>query len=253
MTVHHPHCAVTWLGYATSRLAAGDVVVYLDPGRYGVLTGDWEPWSDDAHHPASRDYRAGDADLVCVTHDHHYDADGIRRVAADDATLVVYEAVDAAGIDRDVEPVADLPYDTVRVGYGDEVTAAGVTVRVVPAYNRPDGPRADARGNVSHPRGFGCGYRLALPGGPTVFYPGDSDLIPEHDDVTADVLLPPISERLTMGVAGAADLAERVDPDLVVPVHFDTFEALAGYSRGFAAEVASRGVPVTLDGTHPDA
>jgi L-ascorbate metabolism protein UlaG (beta-lactamase superfamily) len=249
MTVHHPRCAVTWFGYATSRVKTPDgTTVYFDPGRYGVLTGDWEPWSDDADHPASREYDAGDADLVCVTHDHHYDSDGIRRVAAEDATLVVFEAVDAARIDRDVEPVAALPYDTVRVGYGDEATATGVTVRAVHAYNRADGPRADADGSVSHPRGFGCGYRLQFPGGASVLYPGDSDRIPEHDGLDADVLLPPISERLTMGPAEAADLAECVGPDLVVPVHYDAFEGLAGDSREFAAEVASRGIPVALDG-----
>jgi L-ascorbate metabolism protein UlaG (beta-lactamase superfamily) len=256
MTVRFRDLSVTWFGYATSRIEAGNgTVVYLDPGRYGVLTGDWEPWSDDAHHPPGREYDARDGDLVLVTHDHHYDSGGIWRVAADDATVVVYESVDAAGIDRGVEPVADLPFDVRHVGYGDELSAAGVSVEVVPAYNRRDGPRADEDGNVSHPRGFGCGYRLALPGGSgaTVFYPGDSDLLPEHDGVDADLLLPPISHRLTMGPGEAADLAERLQPDLVVPVHYDTFPALAADSRAFAAEVASRGIPVTLDGDDPDA
>jgi L-ascorbate metabolism protein UlaG (beta-lactamase superfamily) len=45
----------------------------------------------------------------------------------------------------------------------------------------------------------------------------------------------------------AAALAEAMDPDLVVPIHYDTFEALETDAEAFAADVASRGVPVVLD------
>ena len=45
----------------------------------------------------------------------------------------------------------------------------------------------------------------------------------------------------------AADLAERLDPDLVCPIHYDTQAFLAADSRVFAADVAGRGVPVVLD------
>jgi len=45
----------------------------------------------------------------------------------------------------------------------------------------------------------------------------------------------------------AADLAERLDPDLVCPIHYDTQAFLAADSGAFAADVASRGVPVVLD------
>jgi len=38
-----------------------------------------------------------------------------------------------------------------------------------------------------------------------------------------------------------------MDPDLVLPVHYDTFELLAADAEAFAADVASRGVPVVLD------
>ncbi|ELZ48125.1 hypothetical protein C464_07685, partial [Halorubrum coriense DSM 10284] len=152
MTVRYEEFSVEWLGYATARLeTAGGPVVYTDPGRYGVLD----------------DYWARDGDLVVVTHDHHYDGDGIRSVASEDATLVIYEAVDPAGIDRDVEPIDALAeeYDVVRVGEEDRVdveTPAGeVRVWSVPVHNDPEGPNADADGSVAHPPGFGCGYLLS--------------------------------------------------------------------------------------------
>jgi len=41
MTIRHNDLAVDWLGYATLRIEGDDSVVYMDPGRYGVLSGEW--------------------------------------------------------------------------------------------------------------------------------------------------------------------------------------------------------------------
>lgn len=89
MSATHDGLTIDWLGYATSRITDGERVVYVDPGRYGVL---------DA-------YDARDGDLVLVTHDDHYDPDGIERVAAPDAVVGVFEGIEAAEIDRDSRPV----------------------------------------------------------------------------------------------------------------------------------------------------
>jgi L-ascorbate metabolism protein UlaG (beta-lactamase superfamily) len=245
MTVEQDGLRVEWLGYATARIEWPDgTVAYTDPGRYGVLTGEWTPGDFETarDHPESTDYRAQDADLVVVTHDHHYDPHGIERVASGDATVVVYEGVDADNISRDVAPVDTLDYDVERVAYGDTLTAAGVDVDVVRAETAP----SDPGGTPSHPPGFGCGFTLTR-ADTTVFWTGDSDALAAHDDVDCDVFLPPISRRITMGESEAADLAERLAPNLVVPIHYNTFEGLVGDSRAFAQDVASRGIPVALD------
>ena len=44
MTVNADDLAIEWLGYATVRLETPAATVYLDPGRYGVLTGEWAPF-----------------------------------------------------------------------------------------------------------------------------------------------------------------------------------------------------------------
>jgi L-ascorbate metabolism protein UlaG (beta-lactamase superfamily) len=255
MTVRHDGLTVTWFGYATTRIETeGGFVAYLDPGRYGVLTGDWTPVGGgnpkDAAHPRATDHRPQDADLVCVTHDHHYDSDGIRRVAGDDATVVVYEAVDPADIDRDVDPVEELPGEVVRIGDAEHLavdgTDGGVDVWSVPAYNDPAGPRADAQGTVSHPPGFGVGYRLAL-GDTSVFWPGDSDALDAFAELDVSLFLANIAGTVVSTAAESAELAEQMDPDLVLPVHYNTIEILQAESGAFARDVAKRGVPVVLD------
>ncbi|SDM79416.1 L-ascorbate metabolism protein UlaG, beta-lactamase superfamily [Halogranum gelatinilyticum] len=234
MTIKHDGLSVTWLGYATVRIETADgFVAYLDPGRYGVLD----------------DYYARDGDLVCVTHNHHYDSDGIEKVAKEDATVVAYEGVDADDIDRDVKPVGDLPYEVVRVEEEDHVTVGEVDqvdVWSLPAYNEPDGPHVDANGDPHHPRGLGCAFLLSI-GGRTVFWPGDSDALPGFEELEVSLFLANIGGSVVMDRHEAADLASALDPDLVLPIHYNTFDLLAADGGAFAADVAKRGIPVVLD------
>jgi L-ascorbate metabolism protein UlaG (beta-lactamase superfamily) len=250
VTVRHDTLTVRWFGYATARLSGPETTVYTDPGRYGVLTGEWRaPDGVDTRHPSGPPYDARDGDVVLVTHDHHYDPDGIRRVAAPDATLVVYEGVDAERAGRPPSPGALVEtegYDLIRIGERETVEAAGVTVRSLPAYNDPDGPHANPDGSVVHPEGFGVGYRVVVDG-VSVFWPGDSDVLPLHRDLDVSLFLANVSGSVCMDRHEAAALAEALDPDLVCPIHYDTQSFLAADSRAFAADVAARGVPVVLD------
>ncbi|WP_313695206.1 MBL fold metallo-hydrolase [Halorarum halobium] len=254
MTVRHDDLRVTWYGYATARLEATDgTVAYVDPGRYGVLTGEWTPPGGgnprEAAHPRATDHRPTDADLVLVTHGHHYDPDGIERVAADDATVVAFEGIDAGDVDRDVKPVDELPFDVVRIGEADHVAVDGVgDVWSLPAYNDPDGPHTQDDGSVLHPRGTGVGYRFTLgSAGTSVFWPGDSDALDAFAELDVSLFLANVSGTVCMSAPEAADLAERMDPDLVVPIHYNTQSFLEADSAAFAADVAGRSVPVALD------
>jgi L-ascorbate metabolism protein UlaG (beta-lactamase superfamily) len=224
---------IDWLGYATSRITDGERVVYLDPGRYGVLEG----------------YDARDADLVLVTHDDHYDPDGIERVAAPDAVVGIFEGIRSEEIDRDSRPVEDLEYDVRRIGIGDAFEVDGIAIEAITAYNTADGHvRED--GTPYHPEGEGVGYRLDF-GDTTVFYPGDGDVVPEYEGLEADVFLAPIDDAFTMSPDDTAELAETIGAELVVPVHYDTFEALEADEEAFAEEVRSRGLRVEV--LEPDA
>ncbi|MFB6074205.1 MAG: MBL fold metallo-hydrolase [Haloarculaceae archaeon] len=248
MTVHHDGLTVDWLGYATLRVAGEDATVYFDPGRYGVLDGTWTPGSDRqaGGHPEPQDYRPRDGDVVFVTHVDHYDPDGIRRVASEDATLVVFEGLDVHDTDRTDERPADLEYDLVEVGMEEDLLVADLPVWTVPAYNEPDGPNVDADGTPVHPKGYGCGFVVSVDG-TTVFWPGDSDALEGHEELDVSLFCPSISQSFTMDRHSAADLAAAMKPDLVLPIHYNTFDALEADDEAFAADVASRSVPVVLD------
>ena len=228
--IEHDGLEIAWLGYATLRIADDETVVYLDPGRYGVLD----------------DYEGGEGDVVCVTHDHHYDTDGVRTVAGDDATVVLFEGINTHRIDRDVERPADLPFAIREVGAASDIAVDGAVVRTTAAYNDPDGPRVREDGEPYHPEGLGCGFHVTL-GGTSVYWPGDTDVLAGHEHLDVDVFCPPIGGTYTMDRREAADLAARMDPDLVVPVHYDTFEAIETDAEAFADDLRGRGVEVELD------
>lgn len=233
MTVQFDGGEVEWLGYATARVVGREgTVVYTDPGRYGVLD----------------DYEAQDGDVVLVTHDHHYDPDGIRRVASESATVIIHESVDASAIDRSVDPVDSLSFEVIRLDVGQRKTVAdgSVVVNATPAYNEPDGPHAGDDGQVSHPEGAGCGY-LFIVDGRSVFWPGDSDALSAFDAIDPSIFLANIGGSVVMDRHEAADLAETMRPDLVVPIHYDTIELLEADAEAFAVDVASRAIPVALD------
>jgi len=246
MTVRHEGLTVDWLGYATLRLAGEDTVVYMDPGRYGVLTGEWEPHTDGIGHPESTDYRPEDGDLICVTHVHHYDPDGIERVADDDATVVAFEGIDGRDIERDLPPILDLPYEVREVGMKEQVTVDDVPIWTTPAYNEPDGSHTRPDGTPYHPEGFGCGFLVDVEG-TRAFWPGDTDVLPGHRSIDVSLFCPPIGQRFTMDRHEAAALAATIQPNLVLPIHYNTFSNLEANSREFAADVATSNVPVVLD------
>lgn len=247
VTVRFGDLRLRWFGYATARATDGDAVVYTDPGRYGVLTGEWSPPRADApiRHPAGPAVEPRDGDVVLVTHDHHYDPDGVDRVAGPDATLVVYEGVDAERAGRGPPP-EDLGREVVRIGEAETVRAGDVAVTSVPAYNHPDGPHCRPEGDPYHPRGFGVGYRFVV-GDVPVLWPGDTDVVPEQEGLDVSVFLANIAGTVAMDRHDAAALVETLDPDLVCPIHYDTLDFLTADSRAFAADVAGRGIPVVLD------
>ncbi len=220
MSVEYNGLTFERLGHASVRIETEDgTVVYIDP------------WSD------VLDGEPGDGDLVFVTHDDfdHYDPAAIDAVAGPDATVAVYEAVDTSDLDRDV---VELPHDGTT-------TVNGVAVESVPAYNDPAGEHVDEDGHPFHAEGEVIGLLLTIEG-TTVFFPSDTDYLPHHESITAEVFIPPIGGHYTMDRHEAAEFARSVDPELVLPVHYDTFEPIETDAEAFVEELEGDGISAKL-------
>lgn len=220
MSVTYNGLTFELLGHASVQIETPDeTIVYVDPWNK-VLAGE----------PA-------DGDIVLVTHDDHdhYDPVGIAAVSTPDTTIVVFAGVDTLPLDHDVR----------SIGVDESLTVDDVTVQTVPAYNLPDGEHVRESGEPFHVEGDGVGYLIQVDE-MTVFVPGDTDLLPAHDAITADVLIPPIGGTYTMDRIDAAALAETVDAKLVIPIHYDTFEAIETDVDAFISDLQAQGRQVEI-------
>lgn len=188
-----------WLGHDSFRLD-GPPVIYFDP------------WKLRGRPPA--------ADLVLVSHEHHdHCSPGDVEKVSGPGTLVVAAAAAARQLPgaRAVRP-------------GERLTAAGVEIEAVRAYNVN---KFRSPGVPFHPReAEHVGYIVTV-GGVRLYFAGDTDHIPEMADIACDVALLPVSGIYVMTVEEAADAAHTLSPEIVVPMHYGAGIGTADDGRHF--------------------
>jgi len=180
MNVDHIH----WLGHATFRLEDGGSQIYFDP------------WKLPAGAPR--------ADVILITHAHydHYSEDDIARIEQPGTLFVAPPDVAAKLKGRKVTSAE--PGGTYRVG--------PVTVEATPAYNLDK--------DYHKKREHWVGYIVTLSSGHRIYHSGDTDAIPEMDDVEADVALMHCGGTYTMTAAEMAEAANRFKPSVLIPMHW---------------------------------
>jgi L-ascorbate metabolism protein UlaG (beta-lactamase superfamily) len=183
---------VEWLGHSGFRVTVGRQLVYIDPYRV----------SPDA----------AKADLILVTHGHydHFSPQDVERLSKPETEVIAPAAVAErlSGRVQSIAPGEEADPERVR----------GVAVRAVAAYNTS---KRNSDGRVYHPRDAGgVGFDLNVRG-ERLYHAGDTDVIPEMDDVHGvDLALLPVSGTYVMTAGEAAEAARRIQPRLAVPMHW---------------------------------
>ncbi len=175
---------IHWLGH-DAFLIAGRRVIYIDPYKI--------------------EFAGEVADIILITHDHpdHCSPDDVKWLRKGE-TVIVMPPSCADKFKGDVRTVKP----------GDTLTIKGVTIDVVPAYNI---------GKPFHPReAGGVGYIVTTVEGIRIYHAGDTDLIPEMEQVKADVALLPVGGIYTMDAGEAAQAANKIKPKLAIPMHWGT-------------------------------
>ncbi len=172
---------IHWLGHDAFRID-GEQIIYIDP---------WRLPQD-----------APEADLVLITHDHHDHCSppDVARVQKDD-TVVVTIAAAAKKLKGEVRTVKP----------GDSLTVKGVPIETVPAYNVNKSFHPKVAGHV----GF-----IVTTGGQRIYHAGDTDLIPEMEDIETDIALLPVSGTYVMTADEAAQAADKIRPRIAIPMHY---------------------------------
>lgn len=184
--------SLTWLGHSGFLIRAGRAHVYIDPYRV----------------PAD----APPADVILVTHHHydHFSPQDVEKLSTDRTWLIGPPAVAerVAGQVVSIAPGQMVEPDSVR----------GIDVRGIAAYNTS---KRDAQGEPFHSRDSGgLGFDLRVRG-ERLYHAGDTDVIPEMDEVHGvEVALLPVSGVYVMTAGEAAEAARRIAPKVAVPMHW---------------------------------
>jgi len=201
---------IAWLGHASFRITGGGKVVYIDP------------WQIPGGPPA---------DVILISHDHfdHFSTEDVQKVRTDETVIVAAAsaAKKLSGPVRSVKP-------------GDHLTARGIDIEVVPAYNVN---KFRSPGNPFHPKAAGhVGFVFAV-GGKRVYFAGDTDVIPEMADIRADIALLPVSGTYVMTADEAVEAARTIQPKVAIPMHYG---AIVGSEEDAQRFKAHAPVPVQI-------
>jgi L-ascorbate metabolism protein UlaG (beta-lactamase superfamily) len=177
---------IHWLGHDTFRIE-NDKTIYTDPYE---LKGELPK-----------------ADLILITHDHfdHLSPKDVAKVAKED-TVIVTIAAAAQKLKGDVRVVKP----------GESLVVQGIPIETVPAYNVN---KFRSPGVPFHPKEAGHVGFIVTVAGRRIYHAGDTDVIPEMDDIQADVALLPVGGTYTMTADEAAQAANTIQPKLAIPMH----------------------------------
>ena len=172
-----------WLGHDAFRID-GEIIIYFDP--FELKDGP-------------------KADVILVSHDHfdHYSPDDIAKIRKQDTVILTNDSTKekiGAGV--------------IALKAGDTWKSKGIEVRVVPAYN----PNKEF-----HPKqAGGLGFIVTMEG-VNIYHTGDSDFIPEMDQVKTDIALIPVSGTYVMDANEAVKAALAIKPQIAIPMHYGSF------------------------------
>jgi len=192
---------IKWLGHASFRIE-GEKIIYFDP------------WKIKNPVPA---------DLILITHPHfdHCSQEDIAKIQKKD-TVIVTVAECKSQISGNIKVIK--PGETIEVD--------GIKVEAVPAYNID---------KTYHPKEKGWAGLIVEVEGERVYHTGDSDFIPEMNNVSADIMLIPVGGTYTMTVEEGVKAAKAVNPRYAVPMHCGTIvgsiEDVERFKKLYSGEV----------------
>ena len=209
---------LTWHGHSC-------FLIETDEGQRIMI----DPWLDE--NPAA-DIKTADVealDFILVSHGHsdHFD-DCIPLAKKTGATVI-----------STYELVSFVQGKGVKNGHGMNIGGAYVfdfgRVKLTPALHT-----GSISGDDDGTHTTDCsGFLISLNGGQRIYHAGDTALIMDMQLLrgSVDVAILPIGDNFTMGPEDAARAVEMIEPEVVIPMHYNTFPLIEQNPEGFRSLV----------------
>ena len=208
---------IRFLGQACFELKAGGTTVLTDP----FLTGNPKA-------AASADEVAADAILLTHGHGDHY-GDSVAIAKRTGAPVVAITEI--AG------EIGEEGIEVVDCNLGGTAELDWASVRLTPAWHTAVSPSGTAHmpaGLLIH-----IGDRLVYHLGDTCLF-SDMKLIAQRGD-KVDLALVPIGGHYTMDRFDAVSAVSLIEPQQVIPCHYNTFPPIEADAEAFKSDVQNAG------------
>ena len=182
---------IKWYGHDSFTLTHNGVTVCIDPYRLDKQI---------------------NSDLVLISHNHfdHLSNDDLQKATSEKTVIIV--AKECLG------QITSASKQIIGIAPGEEMIILGIKVRAVPAYNidkinpetkKPFHPKEDEK----------LGFIITM-NDSTFYHAGDSDHIPEMNDLRPDVFFVPVSGTYVMTAKEGAIAVNALKPKLAIPMHY---------------------------------
>jgi L-ascorbate metabolism protein UlaG (beta-lactamase superfamily) len=221
---------ITHYLYNAFLVEEGGIKVAIDPGQHFSLF-DFRSLIPEKEWPT--------VTHIVITHgdpDHHWQSDRVADASGAPVVcgvgLTKTENGKTLVIDpRGKELTSWVPFDNLHpLDVGDTLAIDGVTFEAVPAVHGPIevsllGFKIRRQPGPGERTGLGAtGFKMSI-GRQTVLNLGDSLLLGQWDELRPTVLMIPIGglgqDTWTMDVDDALQAVERIDPETVIPCHYN--------------------------------
>lgn len=196
---------IEWLGHSTIKINNQNQVIYIDP--YNI----------------KQDYN--DADMIFITHSHydHFSEEDINKVKKENTNIIitedVFEKTLSLGFKESniitVKPNESYQIDNIKF---DTILSYNVNKKFHPKENNWVGYVIDING---------VKYYIA----------GDTDITDENKMIKCDVAFLPVGGTYTMNFEEAANLANIIEPKVVVPIHYGSIVGTLEDAKNFKQRV----------------
>ncbi len=163
-----------------------------------------------------------DADYIFCTHSHydHLSIVDIKKIVKSDTTIIVpIESEDK---------VKDLNLKIITVEPDKEYTLKDINFKTTWAYNI---------GKQFHPKGKRWVGYIIIINNIKYYIAGDTDSVPEIQNIVVDVAFLPVGGTYTMNWKEAAILANKIKPKIAIPIHFGDIVGHKSDAQSFLNEL----------------
>ena len=147
-----------------------------------------------------------DADYIFITHAHydHFSLEDILKVKNDNTKMIITCDL--------IDKVKNIFNEVITVIPNTEYTIDDINFKTTYAYNL---------NKNFHKKEFNwVGYILNLDN--VIYVAGDTDFVPELENIKCDIACVPIGGTYTMDKYEASNLIKTIKPKYVIPIHYET-------------------------------